>query len=185
MNKPLIVTLGILGVLVFSFFIIVGMFISTSNTESRLRTTIENKLKDNTSEFDNMYKKISQVAQVSEKQMSYLKDIIISHAEARTGTGDGGSIMKWIQESVPNIDTSTMNNLQNIITSSRDSWTMRQKELIDLSREHTTMLRVFPSNVILSFLGRKEIPITIITSSRTENVFKTGKDDEIKVFSKE
>jgi len=184
MNKWLIVVLSVVGISLLGIVLVIGMVISTSNREATLRTAIEAKQKDNTSEFDNMYKKISQVAQVSEKQMSFLKDIFVSHASARTGNNDGGSLMKWIQESVPNIDTSTMNNLQNIITGSRDAWTMRQKELIDLSREHTKLLRVFPSNVILSMLGRKEINITIVTSSRTDAAFETGKDDDVNVFKK-
>ena len=184
MNRGMIIGLSVIGVVLLGIVMFIGMFISASNREATLRTAIEAKQKDNTSEFDNMYKKILQVAQVSEKQMSILKDIFVSHASARTGNGDGGSLMKWVQESVPNIDTSTMNNLQNIITGSRDSWTMRQKELIDLSREHTKLLRVFPSSVILSMLGRKEIDIKIVTSSRTAAAFETGKDDDMDVFKK-
>ncbi len=184
MSKGLIISLAVLGVFFLFIITIIGMVISTSNTEATLRTAIETKQKDNQSEFDNLFKKISQVAQVSEKQMSALKDIFVSHAEARTGDNDGGSLMKWVQESVPNVDTSTFKNLQNIITSSRDAWTMRQKELLDLSREHTKLLRIFPSNIILSMLGRKEINIVIITSSRTQAAFETGKDDDTDVFKK-
>jgi hypothetical protein len=96
----------------------------------------------------------------------------------------GGSLANWIHESVPNVDTSTFNNLQNIISAKRDGFTMRQKELLDMSREHTTLLREFPSNIILSILGRKEIPVTIVTSSRTESAFSTGQDNDTQVFSK-
>ena len=92
--------------------------------------------------------------------------------------------MKWVQESVPNVDTTTMNNLQNIITGSRDAWTMRQKELIDLNRQHDQILNVFPSGFILKMLGRKSINITIITSDKTETAFATGKDNDTQVFSK-
>lgn len=182
MNKGIMIGLATFGVIFISVIMLIGMVISYSNQEATLRTAIETKQKDNTSEFDNMFKKITQVAQVSQKQMDILKDIFISHAEARSGGNDSNLIMKWVQESVPNVDTSTMNNLQNIITSSRDAWTMRQKELLDLSREHTQLLRLFPSNFILSFLGRKTIDVKIITSSRTEEVFKTGKDDSLELF---
>jgi len=182
MSKGIIVALAVVGVIIVTILMLLGMVISYNNQEATLRTAIEAKLKDNTSEFDNMVKKISQVAQVSEKQLEVLKDIFVSYADARTSDG-GGQLMKWVQESVPNVDTSTMNNLQNIIVGSRDSWTMRQKELVDLSREHTKILRTFPSCMILNILGRKEVPITIITSSRTEKAFATGKDDDVSVFS--
>ena len=183
MNKGLIITLAVLGVLIGSLMMVAGMFISYSNQEATLRTTIECKQKDNTGEFDNMFKKISQVAQVSEKQMSVLKDIFVSYADARTSKSEN-QVMTWVKESIPNVDTSTLNNLQNIIVGSRDSWTFRQKELIDLSREHTTLLRVFPSSFVLSMLGRKQIDITIVTSSRTDKAFATGKDDDTDVFRK-
>ena len=179
--SKLIVTLAVLGVIAVEGFTLIGTVISYSNNEVTLRTAIEAKQKDNNSEFDNMYKKISQVAQVSKKQLDALKDIFNSYADARTTDG-GGQLMKWVQESVPNVDTSTMNNLQNIITASRDAWTMRQKELVDLHREHTKLMRIFPSGFVLKLLGRKELEITIVTSTRTDNAFATGKDDETNVF---
>ncbi len=181
MGKGMIIGLGTLGIIALLVFMLIGKVISTSNREASIRVTIVAKQRDNTSEFDNMYKKISQVAQVSSKQMEALKDLIVGYADARK-TGGNNQLMTWIHESVPNADTSTFNNLQNIITASRDGWTFRQKELNDLSREHEKMLNTFPDNVILAMLGRKSIPITIVTSGRTEKAFETGKDDDTDVF---
>jgi hypothetical protein len=183
MNKGWIIGLGCVAVFFLAVFIIIGMVISTSNQEATLRVAIEAKQKDNTSEFDNMFKKISQVAQVSSKQMESLKEIFNGYAQARS-TGGDNQVMTWVKESIPNVDTATFNNLQNIITASRDSWTMRQKELIDLSREHEKLLRLFPSNMILAMLGRKSVEIKIVTSGRTEKAFDTGKDDDTNVFVK-
>jgi hypothetical protein len=183
MLKPKwIIALSIAGVMLLTGMIFITYIISTSNTEVSLRTLIEAKQLDNTSEYDNMWKKISQVAQVTNAQKDSLKEIFVSYAEARTSDG-GGSIAKWIQESVPNVDTTIFNNLQNIITGSRDSWTQRQKELIDIHREHTQLMRKFPSSMILSFMGRKEIEIKVITSTRTTEVFENEKDDNVDVFN--
>lgn len=172
----------IAGAVAVIIVVLISSVVDVSNREVDLRTQITAIQTDNTSEFDNMTKKIGQVAQVSKKQLESLKDIFNSYAAARSGNGDGGQLMKWVQESVPNVDTTTMNNLQNIIVSSRDSWTMRQKQLIDVNREHQKLLKRFPSGVILSMLGRKSIEIKIVTSSRTENAFATGKDDDTNVF---
>jgi hypothetical protein len=182
MNKGCIVALGVIGIVVLIVLVLGGSVIGTFNQEVSLRTAIENKQKDNTSEFDNLYKKIAQVAQVSEKSMSSLKEIVCGYAEARKGADNPNLIMNWIKESVPTVDLSTMNNLQNIIVGSRDSFTMRQKELLDLKREHDKLLRTFPSNVILGMFGRKEIDVKIVTSSKTEKAFETGKDDDTDVF---
>lgn len=187
MNKGLMI---LIAVMVIGFVCGVGILVSAvsiCDTEARLRTAMESKQKDNTSEFDNMYKKISQVAQVSEKQMESLKEIFNTHAQARAGeNGQGGAVMNWIKESIPNVDTSTFNNLQNIITSSRDRWTMQQKILVDLERERTQMFRTVYSGFILSVAGRKveDVKIQLVTSSRTEKAFDTGKDDDTDVFQK-
>jgi hypothetical protein len=181
MGKGCIVGLAGLGIIASIFLILATMAISNHNTAIGLETAIKAKQLDNTSEFDNMAKKISGVAQVSVKQMESLKEIFASHAQARN-TGGKDQVMTWIKESIPNIDTKTFDNLQNIIVSSRDSWTMRQKELVDLSREHEKLLNLFPSGVILKMLGHKSIAIVIVTSTATEEAFKTGKDDNTKLF---
>lgn len=176
MNKLVIgVIIGLVVVM------IGGMVVSYNNQDVMLRTNIKAQQLDNTSVFDNMSKKISQVSQVSVKQMEMLKEIFASHAQARS-TGGDNQVMTWIKESIPNVDTTTFNNLQNIIVSSRDAWTMSQRKLIDLKREHDQLLQMFPSNMILAMLGKQPIEITIVTSSKTEKAFATGKDDDVKLF---
>jgi len=178
-----IVAIGVAIVGLIFVISIGGYFVSTMNTEVGLRNTITAKVQDNESEFDNMFKKISQVAQVSEKQMDSLKDIFNSHATSRAGEGgQGGVMMNWIKESIPNVDTKVFANLQNIITGSRDRWTMRQKELVDLKREHDNLLDKFPSSMVCSILGKEKIEITIVSSSRAKKAMQTGIDDDINVF---
>lgn len=170
-----VVVLGLVAV-------VAGVGCSALNGEARLRNAITAKQKDNQSEFDNLWKKVSQVAQVAEKDRDSLKDIIIAHAEARTGSGGGGEVMKWVQESVPTVPPDTMRNLQNLIAGSRDSFTQRQKELLDLKREHDNLLTTMPSSWFLG--GKSPIDVRIITSNRAEKAMETGKDEDVKVFSK-
>jgi hypothetical protein len=185
MSKGLIIGLGIVGIVILLVAVLGSSVISCFNKEVSLRATIENKMRDNKSEFDNMWKKIAQVAQVTDAQKNAIKEIVVGYAGARSQGRDGsGSFINALHEAIPNVDTTTFNNLQNIITGSRDSWTMRQKELVDLKREHDKLLRSFPSNIILGMFGRREIDITIITSSKTEKTFEAGKDDDVELFKK-
>ena len=153
--------------------------VSTYNTASRLHNLYDAKLVDNTSEFDNMWKKISQTSQIPEAKKNALREIFEGYAAARTGNGGGGEMMKWVQESIPNPDLSEYKDVMNIIVGSRDSWTNRQKELIDIARQYNEMLSVFPSNVFLRLLGFEKIVPKVVTSSRTEQSFATGKDDDV------
>ena len=168
----------IVGGLIGLFVLMIGMTVmSTFNQEATLATAIEAKQQANTAEFDNMWKKIKQVVEIPDREMDKLKDIFVSNSDARTSDNQG-QMMAWITEAVPSVDTSSFKNLMNIITSSRDSFTMRQIELVDLNRERNKLLATFPSGFILKIFGRKPIDITIVTSTRTEKAFETGKDDE-------
>jgi hypothetical protein len=179
MSKGLIIGLAIAGC-VFVLGMIVGIWwVSTSNGEIRLRNQMTAKQEDNKNEFDNMWKKIAQVAQVSEKDRSSLEQLFVRHAAARTSDG-GGELMKWVQESVPNVSSDTFTNLQNIITSSRDRYTMRQKEILDLKREHDNVRLTFPSSIVCG--GRPEIKVVIVTSERTDKAFGSGKDEDVDLF---
>ena len=179
------IVLAVIGVLVCLSIVMSVMFINVMNREVKLRNTIDAKQRDNVSEFDNMWKKIAQTTEVAGEHKNALREIFISHATARTdGKGQGGSIASWVQESVPNVNLDTMNNLQNIIIGSRDSWTMRQKELLDLKREHDNLIDVFPSSVVCGILGREKIDVTIVVSLKAEQDFKSGSDNDIKLFDK-
>jgi hypothetical protein len=158
----------------------IGLF----NSEARMRNQIVAKQKDNTNEYDNTWKKISQAAQVTDAQKQALMDIIVGNSKARAGNGNGGQLATFVHEAVPNIDTSTFNQLMNIVTSARDGFTMRQKELLDFKREHDNLMDTFPGSLLFSLLGKTKIDVTIVTSSRTEDAFKTGKDDDVDVFQK-
>lgn len=174
-----LVALAVAGFIVLAGVIALISVVSTLNHENTLRTAIQAKQKDNANEMDGMWKTIDQVAQTTQAQKDALVEIFTGYAQARTGTGGGGSLANWIKEAVPNVDTSTFNNLQNIITSKRDGFVMRQKELLDLSREHNRLLGTIPSGWICGMFGRSAIEVTIVTSTRTDEAFKTGKDDNV------
>lgn len=160
--------------------VLFGMSVGYNNSDARFRNLAKTKQEDNNNEYDAMWKKIAQVAEVTEAQKDALKDIFEGYAKARTGSGEGGSVAKWIQESVPHVDTSTFNNLQNIIVSSRDRFTQRQKELLDIKREHDNLLDTALSRWFISNTTR--IDVQIVTSTRTKKAFETGVDDDVNVF---
>ncbi len=173
---------GLISVFLVIVVIAIAIFtmsVSYSNSEIRLRNLINAKMKDNQSEYDNMWKKISQVAQVAQQDRKTLGDIFVGYANARSGDSKD-VVFNWIKESVPNVSSENYRQLQNIITGSRDAWTTRQKELLDLKREHDNLLTLFPSSIFLA--GRQPIAIVIITSGRTEKAFETGKDDDVNIF---
>ena len=161
--------------------LILGVWgISVSNKEQSLRNLVEAKQVDNTNEFDKMKKTLTQICQLTDAQTQMLVDVIVGNAEARSkGVAGGGALfsMKTVQEAIPNVDTSIITKIYNQVVASREAWSMRQKELIDLNRAHTDIITMVPGNFVCMILGRKVINITIVTSSETKEAFRTGVDD--------
>ncbi len=171
---------AILVILAVILFGIIGRGIDLYNYEIQLRNKIEAKQVENTSNFDNMWKKIKQAANVSDKYKDGFKEIVEVYT---TGRKDNSSnmLMKWGAEAIPNFDSSIYKQLNNIIVSSRDDFNLNQKELIDLKRQHDTLLTSFPNNLYFTVLKVDKIKINIVTSTQTEKVFETGKDDEVEL----
>lgn len=177
MNKSIIIGLGVIGTILILIIMLAGSAIGFHNQEVRLRNLITNKLSDNKNQMDKMWKTISQTTQVTDEQKKALVEIYSSYAQNR-GTG-GGTLVKWVKEAIPNVDQTTFRNLQNIITSERDGFAMRQKEILDFKREHDNLLDTFPNNIWAAVLNRQKINVTIVTSSRTEKAFESGADDDV------
>ena len=171
--------LAVVGIILLLAIVVGVMWMNAHNREVSLRKTMKAKQVDNKNEYDGTWKKIAQAAQVSEKQKEGFREIFEGHAKARGGMKEG-AVMQWLQESVPNVDLKTYQNLQNIIVGARDRFVMRQKELLDLKREHDTLLSSFPSMLFVG--GRGEIDVTIVTSTKTEKTFAEGVEDDIDVF---
>ena len=179
MSKNVLVALVLAGGM-FLFAVVGGIWtVGTYNGAATLRNQYTSKVSANEASFDNMWKKIQQTSQVPEAQKNAFREIFESYASARTGPNGGGSVMNWIKESIPSPDLSLYKDLMNIITGSRDEWTRNQIELVSISNEYNQRLSVFPSNILLGLFGFQKIDPKVITSSRTENAFKSGKDNDV------
>lgn len=179
MKKILLAAAGVAALVAVVFVV---SCISVSNKEQRLRNSIDGKVKANMAELDNCTKQISQVTQVAKFDRESLAKLFVEHAEARS-TGGENMIMTWVKESVPSVDASTMKQLVNIISATRNKWTMRQTEIAQLGVEHENARLLWPGTETFPFSmfvgGKEKIDIKIVTSTRTEKAFETGKDDDI------
>ena len=172
--------IGVITIIVLMTVCIVGKGVSVYNTHINLKTQIEAKQKDNEAIFDNTWKKISQTSQVSDKYKNGLKEVLISYTEGRSKDSDN-LLMDWTKEAVPNFDSSIYKQINNVIVASRDDFTKNQKILLDLSRQHNKFIQTFPNNIYCLILNIKEIPVQIVTSTKTQQAFSVGKEDDIKL----
>ena len=178
----------IFAVIGLGFVLIAGMFAMGAfgffNTSTTMITQYEAKVDANKADFDNTWKTISQVAQVPAKYKEDFQGVYESYMSSRKGgnTGDG-AMLSFLTEAVPQYDAQALYaKVQVVVESKREAWTMRQKELRDLKREHDVLLRTFPGIVYNIFVGHDELVAIVITSTRTEKTFEDGVDDNVELF---
>lgn len=177
-KKIIALVSSVIGVMV--IIILFAMNISIENNEIDLRETTVAQNKRCETYFDKMWKILTQKAGVTIQYKDAFMEIYPKLIEGRYSQGDG-SLMKWIQESNPDFDTSLYKDLMKSIEIERTGFFNEQSILIDMQREHKVYLQKAPSRWFLDD-NLKPVDIKVITSSRTDEVYRTGKEDDIELF---
>ena len=89
--------------------------------------------------------------------------------------------MLWIKEHNPEFDSKIYMKLMTSIEANRKEFMHAQTEMLDMKREHDNLRTTAPS---MWFIPDKEVTVKIVTSTKTERVFESGKDDDVQLFKK-
>jgi hypothetical protein len=181
MKAGTLITIGVIGIIVLGF---VFWAIGVSNSEKKLYLTGKAAQQNCEVVFDNTWKKIQQQAGVTNEYKEGFRQVYVEMMNARySDEGQGQqTLMKWIQESNPTLDASIYKTLMNTIEGSRNEFTMEQKKLIDIDRQHKSMKATFPNSLIIG--GRPDLEIKLVTSAKTEAAFESGQDNDVDLFPK-
>ncbi|MNK86384.1 hypothetical protein D3C87_1062950 [compost metagenome] len=179
-TDKLIILGSIAAIIILLASVLFGAYINTTNQEIRIHEHYEAKQKDITNVYDDVWKTISQTAQVSEDYRASF-DSIYSHIMSDRYSKGDGSLMKWITESNPQFDTSLYNRLAVTIESKRGEFKNAQTELLDVVRNYNTFISVFPNRLFLS--GKQRLEAKLILSTRTNKAIDSGVDDDVKLFN--
>jgi hypothetical protein len=175
-KKTLIVVACVAAVVV----ALVAARFSYSNNEIRLRNRAEAQQKKCEIVYDETWKVIAQKAQVADSYKQAFQEIFPALMEGRYGNEKGGALMKFVTESNPNFDISLYKDLSNAIEAKRAVFTREQSELLTINQLHKDALTIAPSSFFVG--GRPPLDIKLVTSTRTDTAFATGKDDDVSVF---
>lgn len=171
--------ISIIAIIAMALFTVVGMYISANNQERQLRNLAEAQRGKIETQYDAMWKIIQQKAKVTDEYKDSFKEIFVGIIDGRYSKGDG-SLMKWIQESNPNFDSSMYKDLMNTIDIKRTEFMNTQNRMLDIIREHKNLCMTAP---MCWFIANKaEIEYTIVSSTRTKETIQTGIDDDIELF---
>jgi len=179
--KPLIIT----AIIVIPLLLIGIQFISLSNKDNILRNQFNQKFSERTAFYDAMWKTISQKGQIAVKNdSSFQKNINIIMSNRKDAPG---LFMKWITESNPNVNFNEVSKLYadlgRTIEAKREQFFEQEKMMQDIKLQSDNVLTTIPGGTILRHIfGRTYIKYKPITSDQTDDVIKTGKDNNVKVF---
>lgn len=181
MNTKKWAVIGIIAVLILTFS---GCFISKSNQEIDLRNTFTQKKSERVTIYDKMWKTLSGKSQVALRNDSSFRTIVNIQMQ---GQKDGEGVMwKWIQQSNPTATygevSALYKDLSRSIEAYRNEFADIEKTLQDVKLQHDNLITKFPGSLILWILNRKKLEYIPITSDRTDEVFKTNKDNNVNVF---
>lgn len=184
MNTKSIVGLTFLGIGILTILILIGSIISFSNNEIMLRTTFNQKISERTAFYDKMWKTLAQKSQIALKNDSSFKEnvnIIMA------GRKDAPQVfMKWVTETNPNANFNEVSalykDLSRATEAQREGFFQEEKVLQDIKAQHNIAISSFPNSLFNKFFGRKPLEYKPITSDITDEVIKTGKDNNVKLF---
>ena len=174
------------GLLVFLIVVVVlaavvGLVgVSLSNQEVRLRNQIAAQQKTNETVFDATWKIIAQQAQVTDQYKEGFRQVYGEIMDKRYDPRQGGTLLRFIQESNPNFDSSLYAKLASSIEGQRLNFQRAQQQLLDLKRSHDDVRLTFPGSLVCG--DRAEILVQIVTSSTTTDSFLTGQENDVQLF---
>jgi hypothetical protein len=180
MSKTAIVLSVLLGSVVVAGGMGFMTYIEYSNSEVKLRAQAKAQQKNLENVFDNTWKIISQQAQVAESYKDAFAKIYPDIMQGRYGNARGGSLLSFVTEANPTFEVKLYDRLQVSIEAQRTNFTNEQTKLIDIKREHDVLRTTIPASWFIG--SRPELDIVIVTSTKTDNAFKSGKDDDTDIF---
>lgn len=168
-------------ILLLAIFVFVSMKISYNNQDASYRSDFTAQEKVIEMVYENMWKTIHGVAQVSEQYKESFKEIYVQIIDKRYNN-DNGLLMKWIQENNPNFDSKLYDKVNNAIMSERYAFLNAQKKITDIENQHRKLLTTFPGSILVT--NKKLLEYEVISSTKTKKVMETRIDDDNDIFGK-
>lgn len=200
MNRTLIAIIATVAVAVISS---ATSCISFYDTANGLENSATAQVKSNMAEYDNLWKVVSELAQVPVQYKSDFKELVESEASAKFGDDGSKALAQWFAERDLHPPVELYSKLQTAIEAHRNTFTKGQQLLADKQRAYADHLGSVSGRMWSSITGHPKVisgsiaptkdidgdgrltvlDYPIITSAKTEGVFSEGRDDEpLKVF---
>jgi hypothetical protein len=170
--------LGLVAITILTVIITAILVWNQRGEAVALETKIEAQLKANESNYDSMWKRFTEMAQVTEIQAEQFKDVYTGLIEGRNQDTD--LLFKMVQEHNPQLNGEVYTKLQNEISAGRIEFDRNQKKILDIIAEYNRLVQ--HRGILMAIITQRQ-PLDsdkyIVTSDRAEKAFETGKDDTV------
>lgn len=161
--------------------LIAGYWYNNIQTEIQLRNLAAAEIQKVEIIHDEVFKVISQDAQVTDKFKKDFEDIYTKIMEGRySGNSRDESLMLWMKENNPQYSTELYLKLMVDIEVLRNKFSVQQVKVQDIIREHNNLIQ---DPIKSLFIKNKEpIEYVVISSTITKDVIEKRVDDNIDLF---
>ena len=204
--KGLLITLGVIGALVFGAFSLYGTVNSMRNEGIRMETSLNAQYLDNQNELSSFkssfYEQVGVANLKSDKLDQILEDAVKGRYEGKMQPGTGGAMFSAITEAYPDLkgQLDLYDRIVDFVKAGRESYKQKQSKLIgqlqayDYWRQEGLIKsfflgKFFPSDALKARIGSNvksgqaaldQMYIIVLTSD-TKQAFETGVDEPMQV----
>lgn len=186
MNKTLIaVIVFVLGLVVVTVVGFVGMYVSTSNTNTQMESNIEKFHKASQNTLSNYTLKIRDMAQIPDMYTADLKKVIDATFQGRYGKDGSKAVTQFMTENNLQFDSSMYKSLQVAMEAGRNEFKLSQDKKLDVCTGYENQLNYVMSGFMSRVAGfpKKDIDslCKIVLDKETNEAFETGEAKTIKL----
>lgn len=138
----------------------------------------------NQNDYDNMWKKFKEMAQVPAMYTEDLQKVYDSAIGKRYGANGSQAAIQFITEHNPNFDASMYVKLQAAIEAGRNGFAADQAQLIDKKRQYQDILQGNKAMFVGFWFGFPKIDLSkfdIVTSDETQKTFQDKKSEPVQL----
>ena len=169
----------LLGIVVLIGLWAVSTGISCHNRHVDIHKRVEAQQEIAKNQFDQMWKVVKERANVAENYADAFRKAYGEIMNARYQGSGNDALLRFIQESNPQFDSSIYRDLSASIEGQRGEFTATQQALADLKREHDALVEKWPG--MLFIRDKTPVEVQYVRSDRTDEAFQSGKDNELLV----
>ncbi len=173
----LLITLGVVLAIGGALFL---SYVSAYNTGNEMEKTLQATYENNKNVLAQYSQKVLEAAQVPEMARDDIVKVAREAMQGRYGADGSKAVTQVIVEQNPNVDPSLYRQIQQIIEGGRTEFQNSQTRLIDQKRVYETALGSFWKGMWMRIAGYPKInlaDIKVVTTDRTEQTFKAGKEE--------